>query len=151
MNASDPTDAARLNRSPAFACLPSCNSGPPSPNGLTRRAGPLTLPAAHTEHDVAGRGQRRIERHFAEARLPPGKTLSSFDFDAVPAVSRAQVMAPAEGDSWLETGANLIQFCPPGEGKTHLAATIGPGLIGNGGRVLHPNHRPRPEAAGRPP
>ena len=30
----------------------------------------------------------RIERHLAEARLPPGKTLSGFDFDAVPFVGQ---------------------------------------------------------------
>jgi DNA replication protein DnaC len=32
------------------------------------------------EHEVAERGRRRLERHLAEARLPPGKTLDTFDF-----------------------------------------------------------------------
>jgi len=49
------------------------------------------------EHELAERDRRRIERHLAEARLPPGKTLDSFDFDAVPMVSKAQVMAIAAG------------------------------------------------------
>jgi hypothetical protein len=31
----------------------------------------------------------------------------------VPMVSKAQVMALAAGDSWLEKGANLILFGPP--------------------------------------
>jgi DNA replication protein DnaC len=35
----------------------------------------------------AERARRRIERHLAEARLPPGKTLDTFDFEAVPVVS----------------------------------------------------------------
>jgi hypothetical protein len=30
------------------------------------------------EHEIAERSQRRLERHFAEARLPPGKTLDPF-------------------------------------------------------------------------
>ena len=60
--------------------------------------------AALAEHEVAERGRRRIERHLAEARLPPGKTLDTFDFDAVPMVSKAQIMALAAGDSWLEKG-----------------------------------------------
>src|SRR3954469_24122710 len=66
--------------------------------------------AALAEHEVAERARRRIERHLAEARLPPGKTLDTFDFDAVPMVSKAQIMALAAGDSWLEKGANLIMF-----------------------------------------
>src|SRR5260370_13471507 len=61
--------------------------------------------AALAEHEMAERGRRRIERHLAEARLPVGKTLDTFDFEAVPVVSKAQVMALAAGDSWLEKGA----------------------------------------------
>src|SRR5271166_5105225 len=62
--------------------------------------------AALAEHEMAERGRRRIERHLAEARLPPGKTLDAFDFEAVPVVSKAQVMALAAGDSWLEKAAS---------------------------------------------
>ena len=58
-----------------------------------------------SEHEIADCGRRRIERHLAEARLPVDKTLASFDFDVVPMVSKAQVMAIAAGDSWLEKGA----------------------------------------------
>jgi DNA replication protein DnaC len=92
--------------------------------------------AALAEHEVAERGRRRIERHLAEARLPVGKTLATFDFEAVPMVSKAQAMALAAGDSWLEKGANLLLFGPPGAGKTHLAAAIGLALVENGWRVL---------------
>src|SRR5215210_3301245 len=81
--------------------------------------------AALAEHEIADRGRRRIERHLAEARLPVGKTFDSFDFDVVPMVSKAQVMALTSGDSWLEKGANLLLFGPPGGGKSHLAAAIG--------------------------
>jgi DNA replication protein DnaC len=92
--------------------------------------------AALAEHEIADRGRRRIERHLAEARLPVGKTLASFDFEAVPIVSKAQVMALTAGDSWLEKGANLLLFGPPGVGKSHLAAAIGLALVENGWRVL---------------
>src|SRR5689334_24996368 len=34
--------------------------------------------AALAEHEIAERSRRRLERHLAEARLPPGKTLDSF-------------------------------------------------------------------------
>jgi len=94
------------------------------------------LLAALAEHEIAERSRRRIERHLAEARLPIGKTLDSFDFDAVPIVSKAQVMALAGGDSWIDTGANLLLFGPPGAGKSHLASAIGFALVENGRRVL---------------
>ena len=42
------------------------------------------LLAALAEHEIAERDRRRIERHLGEARLPPGITLDSFAFDAVP-------------------------------------------------------------------
>ena len=88
------------------------------------------------ELETAERARRRIERHLAEARLPPGKTLDGFDFAAVPAISRARVMALAAGDSWIEKGSNLLLFGPPGCGKTHIGAPLGRTLIENGYRVL---------------
>ena len=92
--------------------------------------------AALAEHEVAERGRRRIERHLVEARLPVGKTLATFDFEAVPMVSKAQVTALAAGDTWLEKGANVLLFGPPGAGKSHLAAAIGLALVENGWRAL---------------
>ena len=92
--------------------------------------------AAIAEHELAERANRRIERHLAEAHLPPGKTLDSFAFEAVPMISKAQVTAMAAGDSWLAKGANVLMFGPPGGGKSHLAAAIGLALIENGWRVL---------------
>jgi DNA replication protein DnaC len=92
--------------------------------------------AALAEHEMAERSRRRIERHLAEARLPPGKTLDTFDFEAIPVVSKAQIMALAAGDAWLGKGANLILFGPPGTGKSHLAAALSFALVENGWRVL---------------
>jgi DNA replication protein DnaC len=92
--------------------------------------------AALAEHEVVDRGRRRIERHLTEARLPLGKTFATFDFEAVPMVSKAQVMALAAGDAWLGKGANILMFGPPGGGKSHLSAALGLALIENGARVL---------------
>ncbi|WP_313959833.1 ATP-binding protein [Roseomonas gilardii] len=133
-----PTDAARLSlilnelRLPAIRQLWS---------SFAERADKEGWPAARflaaiAEHEIAERDRRRIERHLAEARLPPGKTIDSFDFDAVPMVSKAQVMAMCAGDTWLDKGANLIMFGPPGGGKSHLAAAIGLALVEHGWRVL---------------
>jgi DNA replication protein DnaC len=51
-------------------------------------------------------------------------------------VSKAQVMALAAGDAWLEKGANILLFGPPGGGKSHLSAALGLALVENGWRVL---------------
>ncbi len=92
--------------------------------------------AALAEHEIAERDRRRIERHLLEARLLPGKTLDSFDFEAVPMISKAHVMAICAGDSWIDKGANLILVGGPGGGKTHLASGIGLALVQNGWRVI---------------
>jgi DNA replication protein DnaC len=88
------------------------------------------------ELEIAERAKRRIERHLVESRLPPGKTLDSFDFNTVPMLSKAHVMALASGDIWLAKGANILLFGPPGSGKSHVAAALGRALVENGYRVL---------------
>jgi DNA replication protein DnaC len=91
--------------------------------------------AAVMEHELAERETRRLDRHRQEAQLLPGKLLSNFDFTTVPTVSKAHVSALVEGDGWIEQGANLLLFGPPGVGKSHLVCAIGNGLIDRGYRV----------------
>ena len=108
---------------------------------FTERADREGWPAARllatlTELELAERDQRRIQRHLLEARLPAGKTLDSFDFTAVPMLSRAHVAALATGDGWIDRGGTLLLFGPSGSGKSHLSAAFGHALIENGYRVL---------------
>jgi len=115
MKAADPVDAARVALLLSELHLPGIKQVWPA---LAAQADKEGWPAARflaalTEHEVAERSRRRLERHLAEARLPPGKTLDAFDFEAVPMISKAQVMALAAGDAWLEKGANLLCFGPP--------------------------------------
>src|SRR5258705_1800274 len=84
------------------------------------------------EHELAERAKRRLERHRAESQLDPTKTLATFDFGVVPMVSKAHVMALATGDSWLEKGATILLFGPPGGGKSPLGRAIGQALIDHG-------------------
>ncbi len=88
------------------------------------------------EHEINERETRRIERHRQDANLSPDKRLSSFDFAAVPSVSKAQVTALTESFEWLQRGANVLLFGPPGVGKSHLACALGHALIDAGQRVL---------------
>jgi DNA replication protein DnaC len=138
MKTTDPVDAARVELLLAELRLPAIKL---IWADLAAQADKEGWPAARflaalAEHEMAERARRRIERHLAEAKLPVGKTLDTFDFDAVPMISKAQVMALAAGDSWLEKGANLIALGPPGGGKSHLAAALGLALVENGWRVL---------------
>ena len=73
---------------------------------------------------------------MAEARLPPDKTLEGFDFAHVPMLSKARVLALASGDTWLEKGANLLLFGPPGSGESHISAALARASIENGYRAL---------------
>ena len=113
-------------------------------------------PAARTlatllEHEVAERANRRTARRLAEARLPVGKTLDTFDFAAVPMISRARITVLAQGDSWLDTGTNILAFGPPGGRQDASERSSGPRPgRGRAPRPFHPHHRSRSAAPDRP-
>ena len=138
MNASDKIDAARIElmlgelRLPGIKMIWAALAATADKEGWPA----ARFLAALGEQEIAERNRRRFERHREEARLPPGKTLDAFDFAAVPMISKAQVHALAAGDAWIEKGANLLCFGPPGAGKSHLAAALGLALVEKGWRVL---------------
>ena len=86
--------------------------------------------------EAANRRQKRIARHIKESKLPPGKTLDSFDFKVATSINTAQITALAENTSWVKQANNLIIFGPSGVGKSHLAAAIAYRLIEQGIRCL---------------
>ena len=133
-----PIDAAALNLMLSELRLPTIKSLWPQFTAQADREGWPTarLLAALTEHEIAERARRRFQRHLREAHLPGGKTLDSFDFNAVPMLSKAHLMALSAGDRWLDEGANVILIGPPGAGKSHLATALGLALIEHGYRVL---------------
>jgi DNA replication protein DnaC len=103
-------DAARLTLLLNDLRLPAIKQGWAA---FAERADKEGWPAARflaslAEHEIAERDRRRIERHLVEARLLPGKTLDAFEFEAVPMLSKAHVMAICAGNSWIDKGANLI-------------------------------------------
>lgn len=89
------------------------------------------------EYELAERERRRLERHLREARLPGGKTLECFDFDACTGLRRDQLTLLANDTNWAEAAHNVLLFGPSGVGKTHLAAAIGYALIEAGLRVRY--------------
>ena len=94
------------------------------------------LLATLVEIELADRSTRRVQRHRTESGLPPGKSFATFDFEAAPGVRKAQLLALASGDGWIESGANLLAFGQSGTGKSHVIAAIGSALVDAGRRVL---------------
>jgi DNA replication protein DnaC len=138
MNASDKIDAARIELMLGELRLPGIKLAWAALAATADKEGwpAARFLAALGEQEMTERNRRRFKRHLEEARLPPGKTLDAFDFAAVPMISKAQVQALAAGDAWIEKGANLLCFGPPGGGKSHLAAALGLALVEKGWRVL---------------
>jgi DNA replication protein DnaC len=86
--------------------------------------------------ELTSRRQKRMQRYIKESKLPPGKTLSQLDFQAVPSINPAQIEALAEQTDWVKLGNNVVLLGPSGVGKTHIAAAIGYRLIEQDCRVL---------------
>lgn len=97
---------------------------------------PQTL-ATLCEYELAERERRRLARHLKEARLPAGKTLERFEFEAVAGADRTRLSTLACDTDWIDNAHNLLLFGPSGVGKSHLAAAIGHALIEQGLRVRY--------------
>jgi DNA replication protein DnaC len=116
MSAAEPIDAGRLTLALNDLRLPAIRLVWPD---LAARADEEGWPAARflaalAEHEIAERANRRIRRHLEEARLPPGKTLDTFDLGAVPTISKAQVMALARRRQLAREGRQSARLRPTG-------------------------------------
>ena len=86
------------------------------------------------EEEIADRYRKRTLRYIRESKLPPAKTLSSFDFKNTK-INEQQIVNLATNDNWIKNNENLLLFGPSGVGKTHLAAAITYCLIEKGIRA----------------
>ena len=86
------------------------------------------------EEEIAERYYKRTLRYIRDAKLPPAKTLSSFDFRNTK-INEQQIVNLATNDDWIKNNENLLLFGPSGVGKTHLAAAITCSLIEKGIRA----------------
>lgn len=87
------------------------------------------------ERECDGRRQSRIGRALQAAKLPPEKTLDTFDRQRLPRPVDAQLSALLEG-RFLGRHENVLAFGPPGSGKTHLLCALGHELVHAGYQVL---------------
>ena len=76
------------------------------------------------ELEMIDRERRMIERRIKAAKFPAVKSLDSFDFKAIPALNKMQVLELARCE-WIERRENVIALGPSGTGKTHIALGLG--------------------------
>lgn len=85
--------------------------------------------------ELLGRADKRLQRYLKDARLPVGKTLDGFDFNAVDGIKQPLFYDLLQQKGWLKRGANVLLFGASGLGKTHLVSSLGYQLIEQGHRV----------------
>src|SRR5215467_9066228 len=76
-----------------------------------------------TELEVATRGANALAARIRAAGFPVHKDFDTFDFTAVPSLSKPKVLELARGE-WVEQRGNVCLIGSPGTGKTHLATAL---------------------------
>jgi DNA replication protein DnaC len=76
------------------------------------------------ELEMIDRERRMIERRIKAAKFPAVKSLDSFDFKAIPALNKMQVLELARCE-WVDRRENVLALGPSGTGKTHVALGLG--------------------------
>jgi DNA replication protein DnaC len=87
-----------------------------------------------TELEVAARSANAVQARIRVAGFPVIKDFDTFDFTAVPSLSKPKVLELARGE-WIEQRGNSCLLGSPGTGKTHLAIAIGLAACRQGRRV----------------
>ena len=75
------------------------------------------------EQEITQRESNRILRGIRQANFPIIKTLDSFDFKAVPSLSKQKVLKLA-GCDYIKNLENVILVGNSGVGKTHIATAL---------------------------
>jgi DNA replication protein DnaC len=87
-----------------------------------------------TEVEVAARAANAVQARIRQAGFPVHKDFDTFDFTAVPALSKPKMLELARGE-WIEQRANACLIGSPGTGKTHCAVALGLAACRQGKRV----------------
>src|SRR3954469_11486280 len=87
-----------------------------------------------TELEVAARAGNAVQARIRQAGFPVAKDFDTFDFTAVPSLSKPKVLELARGE-WIEQRANVCLVGSPGTGKTHVATALGLAACRQGKRV----------------
>ena len=87
-----------------------------------------------TELEVAARAANAVQARIRAADFPVLKDFDTFDFTAVPSLSKPKVLELARGE-WIAQRSNACFLGSPGTGKTHCAIALGLAACRQGKRV----------------
>jgi DNA replication protein DnaC len=87
-----------------------------------------------TELEIVARASNAVQARIRAAGFPVTKDFDTFDFTAVPSLSKPKVLELARGE-WIEQRTNTCLIGSPGTGKTHLAIALGLAACRQGKRV----------------
>jgi DNA replication protein DnaC len=87
-----------------------------------------------TELELAARASNAVQARVRQAGFPVHKDFDTFDFTAVPSLSKPKVLELARGE-WIEQRSNICLIGSPGTGKTHVATALGLAACRQGQRV----------------
>jgi DNA replication protein DnaC len=87
-----------------------------------------------TELEVAARASNAVQARIRAAGFPVPKDFDTFDFTAVPHLSKPKILELARGE-WIEQRSNVCLLGSPGTGKTHVATALGLAACRQGKRV----------------
>jgi DNA replication protein DnaC len=87
-----------------------------------------------TELEVAARASNAVQARIRAAGFPVAKDFDTFDFTAVPHLSKPKLLELARGE-WIEQRSNVCLIGSPGTGKTHVATALGLAACRQGRRV----------------
>jgi DNA replication protein DnaC len=77
-----------------------------------------------TELEVAARAANVLKARIKQADFPVHKDFDTYDFSALPTLSKPKILELARGD-WIDQHANCCFIGNTGTGKTHLTIALG--------------------------
>jgi DNA replication protein DnaC len=87
------------------------------------------------EREQQDRNEKKVERLAGQSRLPPEKTLESFDRSRLSPKLTAQLNRLLEGQ-FVSRCENVLAFGNPGSGKSHLLCALAHEMVRQGHPVL---------------
>jgi len=78
---------------------------------------------ALAEQEISRREANMLQKRLKAAHFPLNKEMADFDFSAVPALNKAQVLDLARGE-YIQKRETIVFIGNPGLGKTHLAIAL---------------------------